>query len=95
MAGVRAGMRYELAWRNSTADLSVGLDNYDYTEHRAVIGLRWAWGGDPWLPRAMRPSDHVALDYGVEEGTGSGDEERIRDILRQDEAARRGSSCVN
>jgi hypothetical protein len=95
LLGVRAGVRYELAWRNSTADLSAGLDNYDYTEHRVVAGLRWAWGGDPWLPRAVGAEDHVALDYGLDAGGGAADGERIRDILRQDEAARRGSSCVN
>jgi len=92
--GARAGLRYELAWRNSTADLSVGLDNYDYTEHRVVAGLRWAWGGDPFLPRAVDGDDHVALDYGLEPGKG-GDNESIRDILRQDEADRSGCSCVN
>jgi hypothetical protein len=104
--GFRAGFGYEFAWRNSTAD---GIpdyanvedkykhaDDYGYLEHRALFKVRWAFDLNPWAPREVKPLDHVALDYGLEGSQGSGpDQERIQDLLRQDEAARRGSSCVD
>ncbi|MFC1611238.1 hypothetical protein ACFL6C_09775 [Myxococcota bacterium] len=87
-ADIRLGCRYELAWRNSTAE------DYGYTEHRVLLGARWAFSFDPTGPRALSEEGRVALDYGIGE-VAAAEDERIRDLLRQDEAARRGSSCVN
>lgn len=93
---IRIGMVYEFNCRNSTADATVGVDNYDYTEHRIALGLRFSGHFSPWDPAILRPKDHVPLDYGIGDHTQDNmEEERVQDLLRQDEAARRGSSCVD
>lgn len=90
--GVRAGVEWQLARRDSTADDTPGFD-FDYRESRARVVLRWVFRGDPWGPReAPTPADHVPLPWGLGAGDG-GEEERIIDLLRQDEELRRGSSC--
>lgn len=94
--GLRAGLSYELSWRESTVDQSNSIQSYDYLEHRGLLKLRWVFDLNPWAPRVVEPPGHVPLDYGVGTAGGLGmDEERIQDLLRQDEAARRGSSCVD
>lgn len=94
--GLRAGLSYGLSWRDSTVDESNSIENYDYIEHRALFKLRWAFDLNPWAPRVVEPEGHLPIDYGVGAAGGLGmDEERIQDLLRQDEAARRGSSCVD
>lgn len=91
---LRVGIRYELGLRSSTADR--GFDKYGYTEHRALLGFKWSADFDPWAPAVARVAGHLGLDYGAGAArVGVGEEERIQDLLRQDEAARRGSSCVN
>jgi hypothetical protein len=45
---------------------------------------------DPWLPHAATPIGHVPLDYGLADAEAG---ERVQDLLRQDEAAQRSSSC--
>jgi hypothetical protein len=85
-SGFRAGLVYEFAERFSTAK------PYDYTDHRVIVKFVWPFSLDPWLPKASAPEDHVPLDWGLHAGDGGG--ERIQDLLRQDEAVQRGSSCV-
>ncbi len=89
--GLSGGLSYDLAWRVSSAD---ARDRYSYLEHRVLLLLRWRWQRDPWAPPTLEPASHVPLGAtpGQEPGT---DRERIQDLLRQDEAARRGSSCVD
>ncbi len=83
--GLRAGLSYEYARRESTTDL------YDYDDHRVLAKLQWSFALDPWLPRAVHATAHVPIDYGLD-STVMG--ERVQDLLRQDEAAQRSSSCV-
>ncbi len=83
--GLRAGLTYEYAERFSTAG------PYDYRDHRILAKLLWTFSHDPWLPRATSPAHHLPLDYGFAQPEFS---ERIQDLLRQDEAAQRSSSCV-
>jgi len=91
--GARAGLSYEFSYRESTAD---EIDDYDYIEHRLLLKFRWTIDLNPWAPQAVETKGRVALDYGIGEQAGAGlEEERIQDLLRQDEAARRGSSCVD
>jgi hypothetical protein len=87
------GLRYQYAERDSTINTDWG-SNYSYTEHRAMFVVRWRANYDPWAPRPVRPPGHVALDYGL---AGGGDlhEERIQDLLRQDEQLRQASGCPN
>lgn len=90
--GLRAGLSYEASTRSSTAA------PYEYTDHRFLARLRWQISLDPWAPRSL-PSgkDHVALPYGVVGGAAGGglEDERIRDLLRQEDAAQRGSTCID
>ena len=91
--GARLGAGYEYSYRDSTAD---ELDDYDYSEHRLLLKIRWSFDLNPWAPQVVETKGRVALDYGLSEQAGAGmEEERIQDLLRQDEAARRGSSCVD
>jgi len=87
LKGLRAGLVYEFANRFSTAD------PYAYTDHRVMVKLVWPFSLDPWLPEAEAPADHAPLDWGLH-GESEGGGERIQDLLRQDEAIQRGSSCV-
>ena len=92
--GTRFGIGYEYSIRNSSADSE--SDNYNYTEQRALLKARWVFDINPWAPGVVEPQGHVALDYGLGGDSGGGlDQERIQDLLRQDEAARRGSSCID
>ena len=91
--GVRAGLGYEFAWRESTADEA--SEDYDYDEHRVLLKARWTFDLDPWAPRVVSPENHVPLEYGVAVDRGATlENERIQDLLRQDESIRRGSSCI-
>jgi hypothetical protein len=88
--GVRAGLSYEVSDRLSSAGA------YAYVDHRPLIRLSWSLDWDPWLPRvAASGGDHVAIPYGAASAGGGLEEERIQDLLRQEDAARRGSSCLN
>jgi hypothetical protein len=90
--GLRAGLEWQFTRRDSTADAAPGFD-FDYNEHRVAIRVRWSFAADPWAPRTLDTPDHVPLDWGLEGREGLG-EERILDLLRQDEDLRRGSSCA-
>jgi hypothetical protein len=91
--GLRAGLGYEFAWRVSTADQP--YNDYEYNEHRVLLKTRWSFDLNPWTPEVVIEENHVPLDYGLSTNGGASlENERIQDLLRQDEAARRGSSCV-
>ncbi|MBI5480899.1 MAG: hypothetical protein HY906_18720 [Deltaproteobacteria bacterium] len=89
--GLRLGVGYDYARRDSNADAP---RSFDYQEHRGAVRLRWTADFDPWAPRATAPPGHVPLDYGIGSRGATMDEERIQDLLRQDEADRRsGCGC--
>jgi hypothetical protein len=87
--GLRLGLGYDYARRDSNADAP---RSFDYQEHRVALRLRFTREFDPWAPRATRSPGHVPLDYGIGPSGATIDEERIQDLLRQEEADRR-SSC--
>ncbi|MFH1086081.1 MAG: hypothetical protein V1772_10000, partial [Chloroflexota bacterium] len=90
-SGLRAGLSYEVAHRQSS------VDAYTYTDHRVLVRCRWQLHLDPWAPRtAAPPRGHVPLPHGLgAQGGAPADDERIQDLLRQEDAARRGSTCVD
>jgi hypothetical protein len=89
--GFRIGIGYDCARRDSNADVP---RSFDYTEHRGSVRVRWTRDFDPRAPRETRPPGHVPLDYGIGPGGATMDEERIQDLLRQEEADRRsGCGC--
>lgn len=85
---VRLGAVYDYARRDSNAETATS--DYDFEEHRAMLRLRWSARLDPFAPRAARAAGHVALDYGLGEAASA--DERMREMLQQDDADRR-SSC--
>ncbi|MCA1733332.1 MAG: hypothetical protein LC732_06980, partial [Acidobacteria bacterium] len=85
------GLEGQLARRDSTADGRAGFD-FDYSESRVLLLVRFGFRADPSAPRAVHSADHVPLEWGLARGDGS-ETERIIDLLRQDEELRRGSSC--
>ena len=89
--GARPLLELRVTRRDSTADDLPGFD-FDYTETRVVLKVQWRFAADPWAPRGEQPAGHVPLDWGLGSGEGS-EQERILDLLRQDEELRRGSSC--
>jgi hypothetical protein len=89
-SGVRLGLIYDLSWRDSTADTD--RMDFDFLEHRAFLTVRWTFDSNPWAPALEAPRVHTPLHYGLSSRKASGlDEERIQDLLRQDEADRRGA----
>jgi hypothetical protein len=89
---LQTGLEWQLTRRDSTADETPGFV-FDYTEQRIVVRFRWSFAADPWAPRSADVPDHVPLEWGLQGGERLG-EERILDLLRQDEDLRRGSSCA-
>ena len=90
--GWRLGATYALAHRSSTADSP--RDSFTYTDHRFVAQLRWQGGFDPTRPRkACAGDDHLPLPYDVRDEDAGLD--RVQDLLRQEDSARRGSQCVD
>jgi hypothetical protein len=86
--GWRFGLTYNLASRASS------VDAYDYTDHRALLEVRWQGGGNPGAPAAaaVGPS-HQPMPWGLDDGGDLG-LDRVQDLLRQEDSARRGSSCA-
>ncbi len=91
LAGWRVGATYGLAHRHSTVDTAT--DSFTYTDHRVLLQLRWDGGFDHRRPKPPPPDPrHQPLPYGLTSNAGL---DRIQDLLRQEDAARRGSMCVD
>jgi len=89
VSSLRLGATYEPVRRFSTAEL------YDFTDHSVMLVLGWRGAADPWLPAGVAAgTDRFPVNYGVTGEGGPGDE-RLQDLLRQDEEAQRGSSCLD
>ncbi len=87
--GLRLGLTYEVSHRAST------VDAYEFVDHRGLLRLRWRLSTDPWMPgRAKAGPGYVKLPRGTARADHLEDD-RIQDLLRQEDAARRGSSCLN
>ena len=87
--GLRLGASYGLTWRHST------IEDHGYADHRLLGELRWEGSWDPFAARPVLPDElRWPLPWGLEGGSASG-LDRVRDLLRQEDSARRGSSCVD
>jgi tetratricopeptide (TPR) repeat protein len=87
--GIRLGIVYDLAWRDSSADIFER--DYDYVEHRVLFKTTMAFDFSPGAPDTVAGQDHVPLGYGIDEDAAGLFEEKIQDLVRQDELFRRGS----
>lgn len=100
---LRAGLSYELSRRFSTtgdwADCNEDpaiTSGFGYTDHRVLLRLRFVLRWDPWAPSGSDGGEgHVQLPYGIGPAGQGLEDERIQDLLRQEDAAQRGSSCLN
>lgn len=87
--GVQVGVDYELSHRDSSAA------NYSYTDHRVLLHLVWSADSDPLGPPTVGAEGRVPMRYGLgSQGRAGADRLRIRDLMREDEAVKRGSSCL-
>jgi len=88
--GARFGLQYEYARRWSSADL------YAFSEHRAIGMVSWYYDDDRLLTPVKGGEGRAMLDYGLQSGASSRfeEEQRVRDMMRQDDTVRRGSSCM-
>ncbi len=92
-SGLRLGLEYEFSMRSSNAQSE--NQDYSYLDNRLMATLKWRKSFDPRTPALKKNPAPLPLDYGVGPSKKEGlDDERIQDLLRQDEAARGGSSCV-
>jgi hypothetical protein len=88
--GFSVGAIYRYTYRSTRLEVS-----FPYQEHRLQLALRMRISWNPTLPHRVAPRG-LPLWHGVAKTEGqTASDERIRDLLRQDEAARRGSSCLN
>ena len=84
--GLKVSAAYALSWRDSTAPA------YGATDHR--LSLRVSWAGERDLG-GPAPSDVPALAplaWGFD-GAEAGGDERVQDLLRQDEQVRPSCGC--
>ncbi|MDP8255094.1 MAG: tetratricopeptide repeat protein [Candidatus Alcyoniella australis] len=84
--GLRLGLSYRYTDRHST------VERYSFVNHEARLSLSWRGEFNPWRPRRAKGLRHVPLDYGLTSDSGYQDD--VRELLRQDDAARGSSSCV-
>ncbi|MBN1336704.1 MAG: hypothetical protein JXB39_12170 [Deltaproteobacteria bacterium] len=89
LGGVRWGLSWTWTDRTSTDEA------WSYTDHRVLVEARWqpSWGHEP-APLAPVGPDYLPLPYGIGSAADSG-LDRVQDLLRQEDSARRGSSCVD
>jgi hypothetical protein len=95
--GWRFGISYAFKSRWSSGEWDESNDPYSYShpDHRVLLEVRGQGAWDAFGPRKARTSDHhVAFPYGLEEQGATG-LDRVQDLLRQEDSARRGSSCVD
>jgi hypothetical protein len=86
-SALRGGLEYTFARRHSTAA------DYSYVDHRFLLRLQWA--SDSGLFSTVIPRDgRTALETGTGNATGLSRDASVRELLRQDEAAQRSSSCL-
>ncbi|MFH1464749.1 MAG: tetratricopeptide repeat protein [Pseudomonadota bacterium] len=87
--GWRFGLDYAFSHRASS------MESYDYTDHRVLLEARWQRAWNPGLPRAVQPPGlDLPWDWGLDAGGDQG-LDRVQDLLRQEDSARRGSSCAD
>lgn len=84
--GFRVGVSYQYTKRDST------VDAFTFESHEVLAKIFWRGEFDPWRPARVRSHRHVAIDYGL--GQALLPEERIQDLLRQEDAARRSQQCI-
>jgi tetratricopeptide (TPR) repeat protein len=86
--GLRFGATYDYSVRDST------IPEYGFSDHRVLFKVSWAASADVLGLPSVSPDAPVAdIDWGLGEGAGAMDE-RIQDLLRQEEQVYRSCGCA-
>jgi hypothetical protein len=89
-SGLRLGFDYEYTHRSSTAAA------YTFSDHRLLLHGTWTMDSDRFGVHTIPTQGRVPLPHSIGTAGSMADEElRIRDLMRQDESVKRGSSCMN
>jgi hypothetical protein len=86
LAGATVGAGYEFSKRLSSAP------SYAFTDHRFLLKVRWGGSADLVLPLRSTTTPAADLPWGLS-GEGPGAEERVQDLLRQDEQVQNVCGC--
>jgi hypothetical protein len=85
---VRGALEYSYTSRTSTASA------YEFDDHRLLAYVRWSLDSDRFGNTVLPRTGRVPLE--TESGSARERESSasIRELMRQDEAVQRGSSCL-
>jgi hypothetical protein len=87
-SALRGALEYSYTRRDSTASA------YNYQDHRALLRLRWSTDSDEVGTTLVPREGRSPLESGRSTGENQPDSTAIRELMRQDEAAQRSSSCL-
>lgn len=85
---LRGAVEYTYARRDSTAA------DYSYVDHRALFRIQWMSDSDRLFSTVVPREGRVPLEAASAARRGQGQGTSVRELLRQDEAAQRSSSCL-
>lgn len=85
---LRAGVSFEWTRRTSSAE------SYDYADSRGMVRLEWRFDSDTLGRQAVGGTGRPRFEYGVFAKAEEGELGEVRELMRQDEAAQRGASCL-
>ena len=87
--GLRFALSYGYTNRNSSADA------FDYTDHRALVHVVWQSSSDELGVHRIGSAGRVPMQYDAADSSPATEPKReLREVLKQDEDMRRGSSCL-
>lgn len=89
VGGVRVGVSWTLTDRVSS------FTDWSYVDHRFLLEARWqpAWGRAAGRAAPVG-AGYLPLPYGLDREGDTG-LDRVQDLIRQEDSARRGSSCAD
>ncbi|MBN2193435.1 MAG: tetratricopeptide repeat protein [Polyangiaceae bacterium] len=85
---LRVGLTFESASRASSAEA------YDYVDNRWLVRLEWRTNSHTLGRRAIGRTGRTPFDYGTFAAGSNAELGEVRELMRQDDAAQRGASCL-
>ncbi len=88
-AGLKGGLEYDYTSRASTAT------PYSFHDHRMLLRMSWSYDSKRLGVSRISADGRVPLRHGLDPGADQPrSDQRVRDLMRQDEDVQRGSSCL-